>query len=121
MQDKMTTTEIQEIATAEITRQTSICEANLNRVRDKIEAMNGDIGSVADQLAELRKQVENLTMSMVRQIAELTLMVNKQVAAVKAETQKLNSRWSIWPTLKEILLVIVSISAMVISILSLTS
>jgi len=121
------TSRVQMLAAEQIERQARLCEANLDRVKDKIMAMNGDMADIATQLRELRAQVEGLTTSMIRQIADLTLEMHRQtttlkaafdvqVSEMKAQTSKLDQRWKIWPTLKEILLVILALVSMVISV-----
>ena len=121
------TSRVQMLAAEQIERQARLCEANLDRVKDKIMAMNGDMADIATQLRELRAQVEGLTTSMIRQIADLTLEMHRQtttlkaafevqILEMKAQTSKLDQRWKIWPTLKEILLVILALVSMVISV-----
>lgn len=127
--DRGGTSWTQMLAAEQIEKQARVCEANLERVRDKIMAMNGDMTDIATQLRELRAQVEGLTTNMIRQIADLTLEMHRQtttlkaafdvqVSEMKAQTSKLDQRWKIWPTLKEVLIVVLALVSMVISVMS---
>jgi len=121
------TSRVQMISQAQIEKQARVCAANLERVRDKIVSMNGDMTDIAIQLRELHTQVEGLTTSMIKQIADLTLEMHRQTTALKAafnvqvaemktETNKLNQRWKIWPVLKDVTLWIIAIASVVITL-----
>ena len=124
------TSRVQMLAAEQIEKQARVCAANLERVRDKIESINGDVTDIAIQFRELREQVAGLTTNMIRQIAELTLEMHRQttelkaafdaqVAEMKAQTNKLDQRWKIWPTLERVLQVIVTLVALGLSIYAL--
>jgi len=119
------------IAAEQIERQARVCEANLERVRDKLADMNGDMAEIANQLKELREQVSGLTMNMVKQVAALTLAMNQQIASMTeamnkriaeldAKTQQLNQRWSVWPMLERIIQVVATLVALGLSVYALT-
>ena len=55
------TSRVQMLAAEQIEKQARVCSANLERVRDKIESINGDVTDIASQLRELREQVAGLT------------------------------------------------------------
>ena len=103
--NKMSTSQIQMVAAGQIARQAELCYANLERVKDKIESINGDMSDIARSLKALRDEVTKLTLDM-----------TKQVAALNAEIGSLKQKWSIWPTLKDALLVIVTLASLYMSV-----
>lgn len=114
--DPNITSKIQGVASAMIEQQARICQANLTAMRVKIDAMNGDAHEIAAQLEKLREQVSSLTTSVIRQIADLTLAMNKQIAAVEEETRRLSQRWTIWPTLEKVFLFLFGTISLALSV-----
>ena len=123
-EDSATTSRIQGIVNVQIARQTEICAANLSSVKDKIQAINGDVTDISVNLAELRKEVASLMLDMATKFASLRLDTTRQIDAIQAQTKALEQasrqRWSIWPTLKDVLLVILSLASMGLTVYALT-
>lgn len=101
MSDPRSTNEVRLIAAGQIAEQARLCTVNLESVKDKIEGINGDMGDIAKALTELKKTV-----------TDLTLEVKTKFTEMNAEIRSLKHRWSIWPTLKDILIVIVSLASL---------
>ena len=121
--DEATTSRIQGVVNAQIARQGEICSANLSRVKDKIISINGDIESISTNLAGLRKEVTSLILDIATKFADLRLDTTKQIAAIQEQTRALEQaskqRWSIWPTLKDILIVILSVTSLALTVYAL--
>jgi len=123
-QNDATTSKIQGIVNVQIARQGEICSANLSRVKDRIVSINGDITSISTNLMGLRKEVASLMIDMATKFADLRLETTRQIDAITAQTKALEQtsrqRWSIWPTLKDILIVILSVSSLALTVYALS-
>ena len=121
--DPTSTSRIQNIAGAQIARQAEICSANLDGVRDKMTSINGDMTDISTNLAELRREVATLMLDMASKFAALRLDVTRQVDSLTAQTKAIEQasrqRWSIWPTLKDILIVVLSLVSLGLTVYAL--
>lgn len=107
-EQRASTSRVQMIAAGQIASQAKLCAANLQAVRSKIDNINGDVGHIAQALGELKETV-----------TELTLEVKTRFAEMNAEVRSSNQRWNIWPTLKDILIVAVSLTSLGLTVYAL--
>jgi len=121
--DETSTSRIQMIAAGQIANQARLCAANLDRVRDKIESINGDMTEISNSLTALKEQFSTFVLNVTKEIttlnSEIRSVKDALNAEVKAVKQASKQRWSIWDTLKEVLLVVLALVSMVISIMAL--
>jgi len=103
--ERRKTSEIQLIVDQRIGKQAELCEAHLERVKDKVAGIERDTSSLEKAVGLLRDQIIELT----AQLAALNLKVENQI-------EDLQRRWKIWPTLKDLTLLSVAIGSLVVAL-----